>query len=35
LRAEGIDPSALLPDVEIAGIATFLEAAGAGQIITI
>jgi peroxiredoxin family protein len=35
LRAEAIDPSALLPDVEVAGIATFLEAAGTGQIITI
>jgi peroxiredoxin family protein len=35
LRAEAIDPSALLPDVEVAGIATFLEAAGGGQIITI
>jgi peroxiredoxin family protein len=35
LRAEAIDPSALLPDVEVAGIATFLEASGSGQIITI
>jgi peroxiredoxin family protein len=35
LRAEAIDPSALLPDVEVAGIATFLEAIGTGQIITI
>src|SRR4051794_16027927 len=29
LRAEAIDPSALLADVEVAGVATFLEAAGA------
>jgi peroxiredoxin family protein len=35
LRAEAIDPSGLLPGVEVAGIATFLEAAGGGQIITI
>ncbi len=35
LRAEAIEPSVLLADVEVAGIATFLEAAGAGQIITI
>lgn len=35
LRAEALDASALLPSVEIAGIATFLSAIGAGQIITI
>ena len=35
LRAEGIDPAALLPGVEIAGIATFLSAIGGGQIITL
>jgi peroxiredoxin family protein len=35
LRAEGLDPSLLLPQVEVAGIATFLSAIGAGQIITI
>jgi peroxiredoxin family protein len=35
LRAEAIDASLLLGDVEIAGIATFLSAVGAGQIITI
>jgi peroxiredoxin family protein len=35
LRAEAIDPSSLLPDVEVGGIATFLEAIGTGQIITI
>jgi len=32
LRAEGLDPGALLPGVEVAGVATFLEAVGAGQI---
>jgi peroxiredoxin family protein len=35
LRAEAIDPAALLPAVEVAGIATFLTAIGAGQMITI
>jgi peroxiredoxin family protein len=35
LRAESIDASRLLADVEVAGIATFLSAVGAGQIITI
>ncbi|HEX2940523.1 MAG TPA: DsrE/DsrF/DrsH-like family protein, partial [Rhodopila sp.] len=35
LRAEAIDAGLLLRDVEIAGIATFLEAVNAGQIITI
>lgn len=35
LRAEAIGAAALLAEVEVAGIATFLEAAGAGQIITI
>lgn len=35
LRAEAIDASLLLPEVEVAGIATFLSAVGAGQIITI
>lgn len=35
LRAEAIDPADLLPDVEIAGVATFLEAVNAGQIVTI
>jgi peroxiredoxin family protein len=34
LRAEAIDPAALLPGVEVAGIATFLEAVGTGQIVT-
>jgi peroxiredoxin family protein len=35
LRAEALDPARLLPDVEIAGIATFLGAIGSGQIVTI
>jgi peroxiredoxin family protein len=35
LRAEAIDAALLLGNVEVAGIATFLSAVGAGQIITI
>jgi peroxiredoxin family protein len=35
LRAEALDASLLLPQVEVAGIATFLAAVGAGQFITI
>ena len=35
LRAENLDTTQLLPNVEVAGIATFLSAIGAGQIITI
>jgi peroxiredoxin family protein len=35
LRAEGIDPESLLPQVEIAGVVTFLAAIGGGQIITL
>jgi uncharacterized protein len=35
LRAEAVDPAALLPGVEVAGIATFLTAIGAGQLVTI
>jgi peroxiredoxin family protein len=35
LRAEAIDPASLLPDVEIAGVVTFLTAVGDGQIITL
>jgi peroxiredoxin family protein len=35
LRAEAFDPSLLLPQVEVAGVATFLSAVGTGQIITI
>jgi len=35
LRAEGIDPGSLLPQVEVAGVVTFLSAIGAGQIIAL
>jgi uncharacterized protein len=35
LRAEAIDPALLLPQVEVAGVASFLAAVGAGQIVTI
>jgi peroxiredoxin family protein len=35
LRAEALDAAQLLPGVEIAGVATFLEAVNTGQIITI
>jgi peroxiredoxin family protein len=35
LRAEGLPEAALLPNVEVAGIATFLSAVGAGQIVAI
>jgi uncharacterized protein len=35
LRAEAIDPSRLLDNVEVAGLATFLSAVGSGQFITI
>jgi peroxiredoxin family protein len=35
LRSEAIDPGALLPAVEVAGVATFLGAVGSGQIITL
>lgn len=35
LRAELIDPARLLPGVEVAGVATFLEAAGGGQIVSL
>ena len=35
LRAEAIDPSLLLPAIEVAGIATFLAAVGTGQIVSI
>jgi uncharacterized protein len=34
LRAEALDPASLLPSVEVAGVATFLEAVGQGQIVT-
>lgn len=35
LRAEALEPELLIAGVETAGIATFLEAVGTGQIITI
>ncbi len=35
LRAEALDASLLLPQTEVAGIATFLSAVGTGQIIAI
>jgi peroxiredoxin family protein len=35
LRAEAIDPALLLAGVEVAGIATFLSAIGAGRIVTL
>ena len=35
LRSEGLNPSRLLDGTEVAGVATFLEAVGAGQIISL
>ena len=35
LRAETIDPAGLLPQTEVAGVATFLSAIGSGQIVTL
>lgn len=35
LRAEALDATTLLPEVEIAGVATFFSAVGHGQLITI
>ncbi len=35
LRAEAIDPTGLLAGVEVAGVATFLEAVGNGQMIAL
>lgn len=35
LRAEALDGAALMPGVEIAGVATLLEAVGTGQVIAI
>ncbi len=35
LRAEAIDPAGLLPEAEVAGVATFLEAVGSGQIVAL
>ncbi len=34
LRSEGLDASALLPGVEIAGVATFLDAVRGGQVVS-
>ncbi|HWX49083.1 MAG TPA: DsrE family protein [Roseomonas sp.] len=35
LRAEAIPPEALAPGVEVAGVVTFLEAVGEGQILSL
>ena len=35
LTAEGIDPASLQEGVEVAGVATFLEAVGKGQMISL
>lgn len=35
LRAEALDPAGLMQGVEVAGVATFLSAVGAGQIVAI
>lgn len=35
LRAEGLGQDRLMPGVEVAGIATFLSAVGAGQIVSL
>ena len=35
LRVAGLDPAALLPGVEVAGVPTFLAAAGEGGIVTL
>jgi peroxiredoxin family protein len=35
LRGEAIDPAGLLPEAEVAGIATFMEDVGTGQIVSI
>ena len=35
LRAEGLEAAALRPGVQVAGVATFLEAVGAGQIVSL
>jgi len=35
LRVENIEPARLMPGVEVAGVATFLSAVGAGQIIAV
>jgi predicted peroxiredoxin len=35
LRAERLEATQLMPGVEVAGVATFLEAVGAGQVVAI
>lgn len=35
LRAEGLDPARLIDGVEVAGVATFLSAVGAGQMLSL
>jgi peroxiredoxin family protein len=35
LRAEELDAAGLLPEVRVAGVATFLEEVGAGQIVSL
>lgn len=35
LRAESLDASQLLPEVEVAGVATLLSAVGSGQIVSV
>jgi peroxiredoxin family protein len=35
LRVEGLDAASLAPGVEVAGIVTFLEAVGSGQIVSL
>jgi peroxiredoxin family protein len=35
LRAEGFDAERLMPEVEVAGVATFLAAVGTGQIVAL
>jgi peroxiredoxin family protein len=35
LLAEGLDAASLCPDVEVAGVATFLSAIGGGQVVAI
>ena len=35
LRSEALDAARLMPGVEVAGVATFLAAVGAGQIVAI
>jgi peroxiredoxin family protein len=35
MRAEGIDPAGLLPEVEVAGLATFFAEIGTAQVVTL